>query len=115
VVETPADLVSIERATGFDGRYFVLHGRLSPLDGVGPAALGLDLLEARLLAGEVGEVIVATGGTLEGEATAHYIAELAHSAKVRVSRLAHGIPMGGDLDHLDAGTLSYAMLGRREM
>jgi recombination protein RecR len=129
VVESPADVLSMERATAYDGRYFVLHGRLSPLDGVRPVDLGLDVLERRLGEGRLGvagtagtgkaggieEVIVATGGTLEGAATAHYIADLARTAGCRVTRLAQGIPMGGDLEQLDAATLAQAMAGRREI
>ncbi len=112
VVETPADLAAIEQATGFRGLYFVLLGRLSPLDGMGPEELGLPLLARRLGEGEVQELILATNPTVEGEATAHYLAELAHAAGVRVSRLAHGVPLGGELEYIDRGTLAHAFGGR---
>ncbi|HEY5789638.1 MAG TPA: recombination mediator RecR [Gammaproteobacteria bacterium] len=115
VLETPADVVAIEQAAGFRGRYFVLLGHLSPLDGIGPAELGLDLLEARLGEGEVSEVILATGTTVEGEATAEYVAQLAREQGLRATRLAHGIPLGGELEYVDSGTLSHAFAGRREI
>ncbi|ABI56857.1 recombination mediator RecR [Alkalilimnicola ehrlichii MLHE-1] len=114
VVEGPADVFALEQATDFRGLYFVLMGRLSPLDGVGPEALGLDRLEARLAEGEVQEVILATSPTVEGEATSHYIAELAHQRGVRTTRIAHGVPMGGELEYVDSGTLSHAFAGRRD-
>lgn len=114
VVETPADVLAIEQATGFKGVYFVLMGHLSPLDGIGPDALGLDVLAERLSGGEVREVIMATNPTVEGEATAHYIAELARDYGVRVTRIAHGVPLGGELEYIDSGTLSHAFSGRRE-
>lgn len=108
VVETPVDQLAIEQATGYRGLYFVLLGRLSPLDGLGPGEIGMDLLAARLAEGEVRELIVATNPTVEGEATAHYIAQLARPAGVRVSRLAHGVPLGGELEFVDRGTLAHA-------
>ena len=108
VVETPADQQAIETATGFRGLYFVLLGRLSPLDGLGPRELGLDLLEKRLAGGEVAELIVATNPTVEGEATAHWLAQLAQRHGVRATRLAHGVPLGGELEYLDRGTLAHA-------
>ncbi|RLK50461.1 DNA replication and repair protein RecR [Alkalispirillum mobile] len=114
IVEGPADVFALEQATGYRGLYFVLMGRLSPLDGVGPEALGLDLLEERLAGGEVQEVILATSPTVEGEATSHYIAELAHEHGVRTTRIAHGVPMGGELEYVDSGTLSHAFAGRRD-
>lgn len=114
VVEGPADVFALEQATDFRGLYFVLMGRLSPLDGVGPEALGLDQLEARLAEGEVQEVILATSPTVEGEATSHYIADLAHERGVRTTRIAHGVPMGGELEYVDSGTLSHAFAGRRD-
>lgn len=114
VVETPADVVAIEQATGFRGRYFVLMGHLSPLDGIGPAQLGFDLLEARLKAGEVREIILATNPTVEGEATAHFIADVAKRHAVRATRIAHGVPIGGELEFVDGGTLSHAFTGRQE-
>ena len=112
VVESPADLVAIEGATPYRGRYFVLMGRLSPIDGVGPAELGLDLLGVQLGAGKVKELIIATNPTVEGEATAYYLAEMARGAKVKVTRIAHGVPMGGELEYVDGGTLSHAFSGR---
>lgn len=115
VVESPADRLAIEQATGYRGLYFVLQGRLSPLDGIGPSELGLDQLAARLAEGEVREVIIATNPTVEGEATAHYLAQLARQAKLRPSRLAHGVPLGGELEYVDRGTLSHAFGSRSEM
>lgn len=115
VVETPADVLAVENSTAFRGRYFVLMGHLSPLDGIGPAELGLDALAARLDAGEVGELILATNPTVEGEATAYYIAELARERGVRITRIAHGVPVGGELEYIDGGTLSHAFAARREI
>ena len=115
VVENPADRLAIEQATGFRGLYFILQGRLSPLDGIGPSELGLDQLVARLAEGEVSELIIATNPTVEGEATAHYLAQLARQASVRPSRLAHGVPLGGELEYVDRGTLSHAFGSRSEM
>ncbi|HFQ91260.1 MAG TPA: recombination protein RecR [Chromatiales bacterium] len=115
VVETPADVLAIDQATVFRGVFFVLHGHLSPLDGIGPRDLGLDLLERRLGEGEVRELILATNSTVEGEATAHYIAEMARRHDIRVSRIAHGVPVGGELEYLDASTLAYAFEGRRQL
>ncbi len=112
VVESPADVAAIESATSFQGRYFVLMGRLSPLDGIGPEQLGGPILEARM-EGEVEEVIVATGATVEGEATAHWIGEMARRHGVRASRIAHGVPVGGDLEYVDGNTLARAFAGRR--
>ncbi len=115
VLETPADVLAVEQAAGYRGRYFVLMGHLSPLDGIGPDELGLDRLEARLAAGEVREVILATNTTVEGEATAQYLADLARAHGVRATRLAHGIPFGGELEFVDSGTLSHAFAGRRDL
>ena len=115
VVETPADRLAIEQATGFRGLYFVLQGRLSPLDGIGPRELGLDRLAQRLEEGEVQELIVATNPTVEGEATAHYLAQLARARRVHPSRLAHGVPLGGELEYVDRGTLSHAFGSRSEI
>ncbi|HEX6928149.1 MAG TPA: recombination mediator RecR, partial [Gammaproteobacteria bacterium] len=112
IVESPADVMAIEQYTGYRGFYFVLMGRLSPLDGVGPEELGLDLLEQRLRDGEIREVILATNPTVEGEATAHYIGELARDLGLRVTRIAHGVPLGGELEYVDGGTLSHAFSGR---
>lgn len=112
VVETPADQLAIEQATGFRGRYFVLMGRLSPLDGLGPEELGGALLERRLYEDEVRELVIATNPTVEGEATAHWLAQLARAAGVRATRLAHGVPLGGELEYIDRGTLAHAFGGR---
>jgi len=115
IVETPADVSAIEHATGFHGVYFVLMGHLSPLDGIGPEQLGIDRLAERLAGGELVEVILATNPTVEGEATAHYISELARKHKVRATRIAHGVPLGGELEYVDGGTLQHAFSGRREL
>lgn len=115
VVETPADVVAVEVSGGYDGLYFVLMGHLSPLDGIGPEQLGLDALERRLDEGEVAEVILATNPTVEGEATAHYIASLAKARGLRATRIAHGVPVGGELEYVDGGTLSHAITGRRAL
>jgi recombination protein RecR len=112
VVESPVDLAAIEQATGYRGQYFVLMGRLSPLDGLGPQELGLDRLGERLAEGEVEELILATNPTVEGEATAHYLAQLAHAAGIRPTRLAHGVPLGGELEYVDRGTLAHAFGSR---
>ena len=112
VVESPADQLAIEEAGGFRGRYFVLHGHLSPLDGIGPEDIGLDQLEARVAEGGIEEVILATNPTVEGEATAHYIAAQLAPHGVGLSRLAYGVPMGGELEYVDGGTLSRAFNGR---
>lgn len=113
VVESPADVMAIEQSGQFEGRYFVLMGRLSPLDGIGPETLGLDLLERRLCDEQPAEVVIATNPTVEGDATAHYIAQLARDHGVRASRLAQGIPSGGELEHLDSRTLASSLAGRR--
>ncbi len=113
IVENPVDVFALRQSIEYKGRYFVLFGRLSPLDGVGPSELGLDLLETRFKAGEIKEIILATNSTVEGEATAHYIAEIAKQYEIEVSRIAHGIPMGGELEYLDGGTLSHAFSARK--
>lgn len=113
VVETPADLATVEHTLSYSGMYFVLMGRLSPLDGVGPRDIGLDRLLERAGSGEVQEVILATNFTNEGEATAHYIAEMLRARSVRVSRIARGVPLGGELEYVDVGTISQALLDRR--
>jgi recombination protein RecR len=115
VVEAPADQAAIEQATGYRGHYFVLLGRLSPLDGLGPREIGMDLLATRLAEGEVRELIIATNPTVEGEATAHYLAQLARQHGVRPSRLAHGVPLGGELEYIDRGTLAHAFGTRHEV
>lgn len=114
VVESPADVVAIETSTAFRGQYFVLMGRLSPLDGIGPEEIGLDVLEARLDEGEVEEVILATNPTVEGEVTAHVLGELAHQRGIRTTRLAQGVPVGGELEYLDGSTLAQALADRRD-
>ncbi|WP_149194100.1 recombination mediator RecR [Luteimonas suaedae] len=114
-VETPADRLAIEQATEYRGLYFVLQGRLSPLDGIGPRELGLDRLAARLAEGDVQELIIATNPTVEGEATAHYLAQLARQHGVRPSRPTHGLPLGGELEYADRGTLSHAFGSRSEV
>jgi len=113
VVETPADLAVVEQTMSYPGLYFVLMGRLSPLDGVGPRDIGLDRLLARATDGVVQEVILATNFTNEGEATAHYIAEMLRSRGVRASRIARGVPVGGELEYVDLGTVSQALRERR--
>ena len=113
VVETPADLSMVEQTLSYSGMYFVLMGRLSPLDGVGPREIGLERLLERAGGGEVQEVILATNFTNEGEATAHYIAEMLRARGIRVSRIARGVPLGGELEYVDAGTISQALLDRR--
>ncbi len=112
VVENPADVLAIEQATSYRGHFFVLMGRLSPLDGIGPAELGLDQLEQRLDEGEVREIILATNPTVEGEVTAHYISEMAAGRNVKTSRIAQGVPMGGELEYIDSQTLSHAFASR---
>ncbi len=115
VVESPTDVEALEHSTGYQGRYFVLMGHLSPLDGIGPEDIGLDLLSQRLDEGNIAEVILATNPTVEGEATAHYISDMVHSRGMRVTRIAHGVPLGGELEYVDGGTLSHAFHGRREV
>ena len=105
---------AIEQAADFRGRYFVLMGRLSPIDGMTPASIGIPLLEQRLREGEVAELIVATGTTMEGEATAHYLREIAAEHGVRATRIAHGVPIGGELEFVDSSTLSRALASRHE-
>ncbi len=114
IVESPADVQAMEEA-GYRGVYFVLLGHLSPLDGIGPAELGLDALPERLAASEVNEIILATNSTIEGEATAHYITEMVRPAAVKVSRIAHGVPLGGELEYIDSNTLSHALAGRQDV
>ncbi|MDJ0813720.1 MAG: recombination mediator RecR [Woeseiaceae bacterium] len=113
IVESPADVMAVEEATGFRGLYFVLMGHLSPLDGIGPDELGLSMLDERLGEGVVNEMIIATNPTVEGDATAHYLAEMAAGHDVQASRIAHGVPLGGELEYVDGGTLSHAFYGRR--
>lgn len=115
IVESPADVWVVDQATLFKGVYFVLHGRLSPLDGIGPDELGLDLLEQRFSQGVIKEIILATNSTVEGEATAYFVAEVARKHNIKASRIAQGVPLGGELEFTDNGTLSHAFDGRREM
>lgn len=112
VVETPADVFAIEQAGNFSGKYFVLLGHLSPIDGIGPAEIGIEQLSRRLQEEGIAELILATNTTVEGEATAHYIAEEAKRQGVKVSRIAHGVPMGGELEYIDGGTLAHAFSSR---
>jgi recombination protein RecR len=114
VVESPADLVSLDQAGVYNGMYFVLMGRLSPLDGIGPEELGLHRLEALLDQGTIKEVVLATNLTLEGEATAHYVSELVRRRNIRATRIAYGVPVGGELEYTDRTTLARALSGRRE-
>jgi len=109
IVETPTDLMAIENGTSYNGVYFVLMGKLSPLDGVGPDQLGLDKLEARLQSGDLEEIILATSSTMEGEVTAHVIAEMVKQNGLRTTRLAQGVPIGGELEYIDLNTLSQAL------
>ena len=115
VVETPADVVAVEESGGFSGHYFVLMGHLSPLDGIGPAELGFDLLEQRFDEGNIKEVILATNSTVEGDATANFVAELALRRNIKPTRIAYGVPVGGELEYVDSGTLSHALAGRRQL
>ena len=115
VVESPADVLAIEQAGGYRGYYFVLHGRLSPIDGVGPEQLGLDRLQARISEITPDEVILATNPTVEGEATAHYISRMVCSEVKKISRIAHGVPLGGEIEYTDGGTLTHALQGRRDI
>ncbi|MGB4811292.1 MAG: recombination mediator RecR [Methylophilaceae bacterium] len=115
VVEMPTDLMMMELTHSYNGMYFVLMGRLSPLDGIGPKEINLDKLIKRAQVGAVSEVILATNYTSEGEATAHYISELLKSRGISVSRIARGLPMGGEIEYVDSGTLSMALLGRQSI
>ncbi len=114
VVESPSDMTAIEKGTGYRGMFFVLMGHLSPLDGIGPEQIGLKDLENRLDEGEVREVVLATSSTVEGQATAHYIGELVRGRGLRATRLAYGIPLGGELEFVDGTTLAHAFQGRTE-
>jgi recombination protein RecR len=113
IVEQPSDIVAIEQATHYGGLYFVLGGRLSPIDGIGPDELGLDRLEMRFKEPELSEAILAISPTVEGLATAHYIAELANGLDLQLSRIAHGVPLGGELEFVDGSTLAHAFAGRQ--
>lgn len=115
VVESPADLVAIESSGTYSGMYFVLLGKLSPLDGLGPDEIGAPQLTARLKEGQVTELILATNATMEGEATAHFLSEIARGQGVGVSRIAQGVPLGGELEYVDGGTLAHAFSGRQRV
>ena len=115
VVETPADLLAIEQSGAYRGAYFVLMGHLSPIDGIGPSELGLPLLERRFSTERFTEIVLATSVTVEGDATAHLVAALAHKHGLRASRIAYGVPVGGELEYIDGGTLARALSGRREI
>jgi recombination protein RecR len=115
VVETPADLLAIEQSGAYRGRYFVLMGHLSPIDGIGPAELGLELLERRFATERFSEVVLATSVTVEGDATAHLVAALVHKHGLRATRIAYGVPVGGELEYVDGGTLARALNGRRQI
>ncbi|EKD55244.1 MAG: Recombination protein RecR [uncultured bacterium] len=112
IVESPIDLVAVEQMGSYRGRYFVLMGHLSPLDGIGPEELGIKELNHLLSEGNIKELILATNPTVEGEATAHYISELIKSYPIKVTRIAHGVPLGGELEYIDSGTLAHAFAGR---
>ncbi|MDI3324482.1 recombination mediator RecR [Pontibacterium granulatum] len=115
VLESPVDLFAVEQTGGYGGYYFVLGGHLSPIDGIGPEDLGIDQLLERVRSGEIRELILATNPTVEGEATAHYIAEQVRDQDINVSRIAHGVPVGGELEYVDGGTLAHALAGRRSL
>jgi recombination protein RecR len=112
IVENPVDVTAIEQTSSYRGKYFVLLGRLSPLDGIGPEAIGIDKLKTHFERGDIKEVIVATNPTVEGEATAHYISELAKQHAIKVTRIAHGVPIGSELEYVDSSTLAHALAGR---
>jgi len=115
VVETPADVIAIEESTAFKGLYFVLMGHLSPLDNIGPDDIGLDLLDEHLSGGTIQEVILATNPTVEGEATAYYISEMVRAHELKASRIAYGVPFGGELEYVNTGTLAHAFAGRLQL
>ena len=115
VVETPADVMAIEASASFRGKYFVLLGKLSPIDGIGPDELGLDILRDRLKQEQIEEIILATNPTIEGEITAQYIADMAAEYNIKTSRIAQGVPLGGELEYVDSGTLSRAFAGRQAL
>lgn len=115
IVESPADAIAIEKSTGYKGLYFILMGHLSPLDGIGPDDIGLDVLANRLAEGEVKEIVIATNSTVEGEATAHFIGEMTATTDIATTRIAHGVPLGGELEYVDGQTLFHAFAGRRSM
>lgn len=112
VVESPADVQAFEQSTHYNGRYFVLMGHLSPLDGIGPHEIGLDIFATQLDGGKITEVILATNPTVEGEATAHYISEMTKKRNIKTTRIAHGVPIGSELEYVNGSTLSHALNGR---
>lgn len=113
VVESPADVIAVEQSGSYRGLYFVLMGHLSPIDGIGPEDIGLDILKGRIQRDEVSELILATNPTVEGEATAYYLSELVRDENVKISRIAHGVPLGGELEYVDGTTLAHAFSGRK--
>jgi len=115
IVENPIDMLSVEQMGGFRGLYFVLMGHLSPLDGIGPEDIGLNHLATRLAQQNIREVILATNSTVEGEATAHYISNIVRKYQIKVSRIAHGVPIGGEIEYIDSGTLARAFAARSEI
>ena len=115
VVESPVDVMAIEQSGGYRGHYFVLMGHLSPIDGIGPEDIGLDILRRRIDEEAIEELILAINPTVEGEATAYYLIDLIRDAAVKVSRIAHGVPLGGELEYVDGSTLAHALSGRREV
>jgi recombination protein RecR len=112
ILESPIDMSAVEQMGGYRGRYFILMGHLSPLDGIGPEEIGINQLKSLLTNGNIKEVILATNPTVEGEATAHYISELVKQYSIKASRIAHGVPLGGELEYIDSGTLAHAFAGR---
>ena len=114
IVESPQDVLAIEQTAQFKGTYFVLMGHLSPIDGIGPVEIGLDILQQRLQQDKIEELILATNPTVEGEATAHYISQMCKKHQIRTTRIAHGVPVGGELEYIDGNTLTHAFSGRRE-
>jgi recombination protein RecR len=115
VVESPADVVAVEQSGSYRGLYFVLMGHLSPIDGIGPGEIGLDILKQRVEEGLIEELILATNPTVEGEATAYYLSDMVRAEPVKVSRIAHGVPLGGELEYVDGSTLAHAISGRRAL
>ena len=115
ILETPVDVLAVEQTGGYNGHYFVLMGHLSPIDGIGPQDLGLDVLLQQIDGAGIEEIILATNPTVEGEATAHYIAEQVKDMGIKVTRIAHGVPVGGELEFVDGGTLAHALAGRRSL
>ena len=115
VVESPTDVIAVEQSGSYRGLYFVLMGHLSPIDGIGPEDIGLDVLQRRIRDGDVREVILATNPTVEGEATAYYLSELVRGEGLKISRIAHGVPLGGELEYVDGSTLAHAFSGRKQL